>query len=143
MPGPGEQIQMRTQERDAMFGRMASTVLRQPNELHTALLGPVEKTAPGLVGIARPGDLLRAVGGGETREVIVDVLRTYSNIGAGEATPDHQWRAAEHFRPFYAADALVQAVEKLIERRVADALRVPAGISASAEGDDAAGASFP
>lgn len=152
----GEQIQTRTQERDAMFGRMASMTMRQPNELTAAmklpfsegpLLGSVERTAPSLVGLEdhrgiirpAPGDVLRATGRTQTAEVIVDVLRTFTNIGAAGVTPGHQWRAAEHFRPFYAVDALVEAVEKLIDERV----RLSARVSAGPEGDDAAGASFP
>lgn len=161
MPGPnqGEQIHARTQERDAMFGRMAAmTVLKQPTSFeplypaHEKPLVPRQDEARKLEGFPLPsgasfqsgryhvtnhgpdaliinpsqGSVLEAVGGGEVRAVIEDVLRTYSNIGPAGATPDHQWRAAEHFRPFHAVEALTQAMEKLIHERVQLSLRAVA-----------------
>lgn len=168
MPGPnqGEQIHARTQERDAMFGRMAAmSVLRQPTpfaELSETTVGqasvqnkdgsarfnliggepagPVREGPDGHFSQAWVLPKTRAVGhgllvggtvteylaGGEVRREIEDVLRTYSNIGVGGATPDHQWRAAEHFRPFYAVEALTQAMERLIDERVRLSLRAAA-----------------
>lgn len=64
-----------------------------------------------------PGSVLAATGG-DTRRRIEDVLRTYTDIGAAGATPDHRWRAADHFRPYHALGALTEMVEALVHERL-------------------------
>lgn len=136
MPAPGDTTFL---PQDAMLSRMrAATIwedrLHVPRWLEAepppallapmeARLGSVEKTAPSLVGLvkpAAPGAVLDALTDEITDRITWTLLPFTNIVAAGSVTPDHQWRAAEHFRPFFAIGALRDVVEQIVRERVAE-----------------------
>jgi hypothetical protein len=92
-----------------------------------ARLGSVENTAPSLVGLikpAAPGAVLDALTDEITDRITWTLLPFTNIVAAGSVTPEHQWRAAEHFRPFFAIGALRDVVEQIVRERVTEAVRV-------------------